>query len=403
MLVILAVIGVAFGIGITRLIGAAEHPSTPPTPALTTDASPTAADASGSVAATAIQQVIQRANEEQVRALAVRDPSLMAESATDAYYQKLVQRSQQLLDSGVSSLKLVQIEWGPVVINGATATATAWETWSTGYSNGATEEARRGNLYTVVQTDGTWKIQSDEDPASPGSDIRVTGAPSGPSTPNQSGPPPLPGGQTKSQNWSGYAATDGTFTGVSATWSIPPFVADAIAGLDASWVGIGGLRSDDLIQAGTEETVSGSGATRYQAWVEALPQASHPVPLSIHPGDSVSVSITQQDDMSWLIAFTNNTTGEQYHVIGQYASSLSSAEWIEEAPAERHGGLLPLGSFGTVTFSEASAIKDGRQETIAAAGGHAITMVGSNGRPLVAPSALAPGGASFNVSQTGSS
>ena len=286
---------------------------------------------------------------------------------------------------------------------GATATATAWETWSTSYSDSATEVARRGNLYTLVQTDGTWNIQSDEDPASPGSDIRVTGAPSGPSTPDQSGPPPVPGGQARSQNWSGYAATEGNFTGVSATWNVPPFVPDAIAGLDAAWVGVGGVRSDDLIQAGTEETVSGSGASRYQAWVEALPQASHPVPFSIHPGDSVSASITQQPDMSWLIAFTNNTTGEQYQVTGQYASSLSSAEWIEEAPTARRGGLLPLGSFGTVTFSQASAIKDGRQVTIAGAGGHAITMVASNGHALVAPSTLAPGGASFNVSQTGSS
>jgi hypothetical protein len=30
-------------------------------------------------------------------------------------------------------------------------------------------------------------------------------------------------------------------------------------------------------------------------------------------------------------------------------------------------------------------------------------MVGGNGRPLVAPSTLGPDGASFNVSQTGSS
>jgi hypothetical protein len=338
MLAILAIVGVAFSVGIARLISGADHPSTPPTPALSTDASPTVADASASVAGTAIQEAIERADDEQVRAIAARDPSLMADTSTDAYYQKLVQRGQQLLDSGVSSIKLVQIEWGPVVLNGATATATAWETWSTSYSSGATEEARRGNLYTVVQADGTWKIQSDEDPASPGSDIRVTGAPSGPSTPDQPGPPPVPGGQAKSQNWSGYAATEGTFTGVSATWNVPPFVPDAIAGLDAAWVGIGGVRSEDLIQAGTEETASGSGATRYQAWVEALPQASHPVPLSIHPGDSVSVSITQQGDMSWLIVFANNTSGGRYQVIGQYASSLSSAEWIEEAPTARRGG-----------------------------------------------------------------
>ncbi len=398
-LVAVVVIGAVFSVGISWLASRTDHPTRP---SVAVDPSPTVAGTLGGAGAAAIQELIQRADDEQVQAIAAREPSPMAETSTDDYYQKLVQSNQQLLATGVSTIKLVQIEWGVVAINGATANATAWETWSTSYSNGTTELARRGNLYTLVQTDGTWKIQSDEDPASPGSDIRVSGAPSGPSTPDQPGPPAAPGSQAASQNWSGYAATDGAFTGVSATWNIPAFVAEAIAGVDATWVGIGGVRSHDLIQAGTDETVSGNGATRYQAWVEALPQASQPVPLAIHPGDSVSVSITQQDDPNWLIAFTNNTTGETYHVVGQYASSMSSAEWVEEAPSARRGRVLPLGDFGTITFSQASTVKGGRQATIADAGGRAITMVGVNGQPVVAPSALGADGASFSISQTGS-
>ncbi len=401
MLVTLLVVGAVYGIGVNRLTSGTDSQTTPRTATDSTDPSPTVADDSGGVATGVIQQLIQRADDEQVLALAARDPSPMAGTSTDEYYQKLVQRDQQLLDNGVSSIRLVQIEWGSITITGATASATAWETWSTSYSNATTEVARRGNLYTLVQTAGTWKIQSDEDPASPGNDIRVASGPPTPSSDQPGGGGPS-SSQAASQNWSGYAATEGTFTGVSATWNVPPFVADAVGGIDATWVGIGGVRSPDLIQAGTDETVSGNGATRYQAWVEALPQSSHPVPFSIHPGDSVSVSISQQADSTWLIGFTNNTTGQAYQLTGQYASSLSSAEWIEEAPSARRGGVLPLGNFGTIAFSQASAVKDGRTATVAGAGARAITMVGSTGHAVVAPSGLGPDGASFNVSQTGS-
>jgi hypothetical protein len=209
-----------------------------------------------------------------------------------------------------------------------------------------------------------------------------------------------PGRTAESQNWSGYAATGGIFTGVSATWSVPQFAADAAGGADATWVGIGGVRSRDLIQAGTQETVSGRGVTRYQAWVETLPQPSRAVPLAVRPGDSVSVSITQQGDTSWLIAFINITTGQSYQVTERYASSRSSAEWVQEAPSAQGGRLVPLEHFGTVTFSQASAVKDSQTVSIADAGGRAITMIGNRGQPLAQPSPLDAEGASFDVSRT---
>ena len=71
---------------------------------------------------------------------------------------------------------------------------------------------------------------------------------------------------------------------------MPQFSADGNFGIDAAWVGIGGVRGRDLIQAGTQQTVSGNGSTQYQAWIEMLPQSSRPVPLTVHAGDSVSVA-----------------------------------------------------------------------------------------------------------------
>jgi hypothetical protein len=170
---------------------------------------------------------------------------------------------------------------------------------------------------------------------------------------------PAAGDPPESRNWAGYAVTSGTFTTVAATWTVPRFAPDSPAGADAIWVGIGGVHGDDLIQAGTQETVSGHGSTQYEAWVETLPQASRSVPLPVNAGDSVTVTVQQQDGGDWLAVFVNNTSGKTYQLTLQYASSRSSAEWVVEAPTARRGRILPLDVFGSVSFTGASTVKDG--------------------------------------------
>src|SRR5207244_10733600 len=105
-----------------------------------------------------------------------------------------------------------------------------------------------------------------------------------------------------------------TFTAASGPSTVPQFTPDSPGGADAARVGSVGVNSRDLIEAGTQQTVSGTGSTQYQAWVETLPQASHPVPLAVHSGDSVTVAISlvPQTENQWLVAFKNNTTGQTY-------------------------------------------------------------------------------------------
>jgi len=211
----------------------------------------------------------------------------------------------------------------------------------------------------------------------------------------------LPGSDLpQSRNWAGYAATGGAFTEVSATWSVPQFAPDSPTGADAIWVGIGGVHGNDLIQAGTQETVSGQGSTSYQAWVETLPQPSRPVPLPINAGDSVRISLQEQSSGNWLVDFVNNTSGRSYQIRIAYASSRSSAEWVVEAPTARRGRILRLDAFGSVSFAQAGTVRDGQQLTIAQAGGHPITMIGQRGQALARPSALNQDGAGFNVLQS---
>src|SRR4051794_1538099 len=77
----------------------------------------------------AIQQVLQRANDEQVQAITSGDPSVMSDTATSAHYQELVQINQDLTSNGVIAITLPKLDFGPFPVNGAAATATTYETW----------------------------------------------------------------------------------------------------------------------------------------------------------------------------------------------------------------------------------------------------------------------------------
>jgi hypothetical protein len=210
----------------------------------------------------------------------------------------------------------------------------------------------------------------------------------------------LTSNEGKSQNWSGYTATEGGYTGVQATWTVPDIGLSSAAGIDAAWVGIGGVRSQDLIQAGTLRTILQNGATQTEAWVELLPRPPETVPLTVDPGDTIRVSIDQQGPETWLIAFTNISRGQTYEVTRRYASSLSSVEWIEEAPSAGRRGTLPLDNFGTIRFSQASAVQDARVLSISQSGAHAITMITPGGQHLAEPSGIGADGESFSVTRT---
>lgn len=373
-----------------------------------------AANTGSAAAIQAIKDTIQRANEEQAQAFAKNDATLMRDTATTSYYDQLVQNQRDMENGGVSAIKLAKLEWGPVNVQGSSAQATTFETWLTTLSDGSTQQDRERNVYTLVQQGTAWKVQTDAHPdaqldqstgggnpsptiPSPGV---IPGEPGSPSTI----PAPLPATEPnngQSRNWSGYAATGSDFTAVSGTWKVPQVTTNGGYGADASWVGIGGVNTRDLIQAGTDATAAGGGV-RYTAWVETLPQVSHTVPLSVSPGDSVSVTISQQSDGTWQIAFKDNTTGQTYQTTTTYNSSLSSAEWVEEAPA---GGrrVLPLDNFGTVQFTNGSAVENGKKVTIAQAGAKPITMINQAGQPLAQPSTLSSDGSSFSVKRTADS
>jgi peptidase A4-like protein len=354
---------------------------------------PAAPSAAGQNDATvaAVKDVIERANQAQQLAFARGDPTLMRDTATSSYYDELVQINRELANAGVTGIELTSLQWSDVSVGGTGAQATTLETWLSRYSDGTSDQRTDRNEYTLVQQNGRWRIQSDVQP-----DARVIEPGTGQPQPVQPGTPAQDA--SRSSNWSGYVATGGTFTSVSGSWVVP-HVSPTTTGADATWVGIGGLSSRDLIQAGTQATVSGDGTVRYESWIEMLPGASRPVPLAVTAGDAVTVSLTQQTGNNWLIAMKNDTTGQTYSVTVQYASSYASADWVQEAPSAGRG-LVPLDNFGTLQFTAGSAVRDGQRMSLAALGARAITMINGAGEALATPSTLGADGSSFTITRT---
>lgn len=202
-----------------------------------------------------------------------------------------------------------------------------------------------------------------------------------------------------SRNWSGYAALSGTFTGVSGTWTISKNVDANHSGIDATWVGVGGVTSDDLVQAGTQRSVDGDGIVSYEAFYEVLPDPSQHLDLSVNAGDSITASVMRKDTNHWKLSVKNNTTGKSSSLTLPYDSSLSSAEWIEEAPSGE-SNILPLDNFGTVQFSHATAIQNGQKVTLSEANAEAMHMGDHMGSVLATTSVVGNDGASFRVTRT---
>jgi hypothetical protein len=324
--------------------------------------------------------VIQKANEEQPLALAQHDPTIMRDTATPAYYSLMAKVQQSMEAAGVNAIKLISLEWGPVSVQGTDAQAATTETWQVDFADGSSQKSSDRNAYVLVQQGGAWLIASDAQAISSVS-------------------------ESQTSNWAGYAATGGPFTAVSGTWTVPQVNASSPSGSgDATWVGIGGVVSTDLIQAGTDATVTAPGQVSYTAWVELLPSPIQTVPLTVQAGDVITVSIAQQATGTWQITISNQTTSQNYQTTVQYSSSVSSAEWIEEAPAVTRSvrvHIVTLDNFGQVRFQAGSAQLGGQQVTIAAADAQPLTMSDRSGM-IASPSALGSDGASFTVTRTSS-
>ena len=97
--------------------------------------------------------------------------------------------------------------------------------------------------------------------------------------------PNLRGGishQAESTNWSGYAATAGTYTSVSASWTQPTGTCSRGDQYAAFWVGLDGYSSSTVEQTGSEVDCVGRTA-EYYAWYEMYPGPRRTTPTRSSP------------------------------------------------------------------------------------------------------------------------
>jgi hypothetical protein len=226
---------------------------------------------------------------------------------------------------------------------------------------------------------------------------------SSPSQPSSSPSPPAATPSYTSTNWSGYLATGASFSGISGSWIAPsPTGISGETSADASWIGIGGVTTDDLIQVGTQDTIRLAGQVSTAAFYELLPGVSEIVPdITVTPGDAMSASLAKLTANEWNISITDTTNHQSYATTVSYASSQSSAEWIEEDPSFSNLRLIPFDNFGTVSFTNSSATASGSTLSIAGSQASPITLLNRAGQTEATPSAINADGASFSITRDG--
>jgi len=200
--------------------------------------------------------------------------------------------------------------------------------------------------------------------------------------------------QATSTNWSGYAATTGTYTSVSASWTQPAGKCSSGSQYAAFWVGIDGYTSSSVEQTGSEVDCQGRTA-QYYAWYEMYPGPSENYSNTVRAGDHFNASVTYTGSNSFSLYIADTTQGWSHTTTASLAGAArSSAEVIVEAPCcTRSGGILPLTNFGTVNLT--SSLANGG--ALGSAGGvTGITMVDNQGRDKDTISPLS-GGENFSA------
>jgi hypothetical protein len=215
------------------------------------------------------------------------------------------------------------------------------------------------------------------------------------------------GDTADSLNWAGYAVTPGSgITAVSSTLTVPT-AGEVPPGFSASWAGIGGYSTSDLIQAGVSENSAVAGELlggQYNAWYEILPASETPISgcsgavpsCAVNPGDKISVNISNTGGNNWDISLSDagNWT---WSTTVTYASSESSAEWIQEAPSLEDVQTIPA-DVGNVSFGATSTYTvGGSTKTIAEGSPTLIDESPEGGVNEATTSPLASNGQSFDV------
>jgi hypothetical protein len=205
-----------------------------------------------------------------------------------------------------------------------------------------------------------------------------------------------------STNWFGY--NQGTleqgsklFNSITGDWTVPTATQHTAGQAESSsdWIGIGGGCVDSgctatdstLIQTGTEQDVSSSGAASYSAWYELVPAPSLTINMMVAPGDHMHASVAEvvPNSNTWTITLQDVTRGEKFTTTVPYSSSHATAEWIEETPLiiGTNAGFAALPNLSNPAWT--SATVNGASPGLKTS--EEMDLVDSNNKVIGAPSA----------------
>ena len=193
--------------------------------------------------------------------------------------------------------------------------------------------------------------------------------------------PPTPSPSYYSRpSWSGYVAATNlanqqanSVSAVSGSWIVPTVTGPSTGSTYSSiWVGIDGWNGNTVEQVGTEQSVV-NGVTDYYAWWEMYSTGKGQLEqtitgMTVTPGDSITAGVQYITSGTYAGQFclliVDNSRDEYFSIYAsssQYQSPLaqrSCAEWIVEAD-DVGGSIQTLPNFGSVTFTNASAVING--------------------------------------------
>ncbi len=183
-------------------------------------------------------------------------------------------------------------------------------------------------------------------------------------------------------NWSGYVAsaprsTTGTryFTSVTGSWTVPVAHCRGVKEPSSStvWVGLGGYRSHDQQEVGTDSNCNASGRPVYYAWFELVPylsyQAFPQITDKVAAGDAMTGLVRVISPAEIELRLRDRTRGWTFmRKIAYSSQDTSTAEWVVEAPADCVGYFCHeanLANFGKVEMTSISAKAHGKAGTLA--------------------------------------
>jgi Peptidase A4 family len=195
-------------------------------------------------------------------------------------------------------------------------------------------------------------------------------------------------GKAASVNWSGYVDTNltsppahGTFTKVSASWTVPKVTCTPEDRIDSDWVGLDGAINSTVEQDGTTSQCF-EGHAVYYDWYEMYPKGTIEVSMKVKAGNKVSATVSRSGS-AYTLSLTDHTTSAASftkHATCSTSTCLDqSAEWIIERPAYSDSGIVPLAVYAKTTFSAASQTHGGKAGSITGYTNYNVTMRDSTG------------------------